>query len=89
MWGLPAGHERGKQLPFLSGTDASLLFPRPWELSQAASEETQQLSCLLSWLIPKAFPNLRESLEIILSFNKYLLSVCSVLVIDLALGRQQ
>lgn len=28
------------------------------------------------WLTPKAFPSLHESLEIILSFSKYLLSEC-------------
>ena len=70
--------------------DFPLLFPAlPGPGSQARpSEETQRLSYKLGWLTPNTFPNLHESLEI-LSFSKYLLSVCSVLGIDLALARQR
>lgn len=48
-------------------------------LSPGCGREAK-LPCLLGWLISKAFLSLRESLGVILSFNRYSLSGCPPLV---------
>lgn len=63
----------------------------PGHGSQANLPARTHSNCPVCWvgLTFKAFPSLHESLEIILSFDKYLLSVCSVLGVDFARGRWQ
>lgn len=91
LWGLQTGHERGKQLPFLSGMDlpsSSLLFQA---LGAKPGQVKRHSDCPISWvgwLLRPSQACMNHWKLFFHSANTSWVSVCSGLGIDPALARQ-
>ena len=91
--GLQTGHERGKQLLFLSGMDlpdSSLFFRAPGaKPGQVKKRHSDFPVSWVGWLLRPSQACMNHWKLFFHSANTYWVSVCSVLGIDLALARQR